>query len=332
MSNIFKLYLYSKVKSNKSKDKIYNLLYDENDITPKTLYQFTNLIRLQFNDKFNKSIKDCIPTTVTSLVFGESFNQPLMNINNDSTVYYYIPLSLECLILSGDFNQEFLAPLPDSLKYLGLLGIFNKPLSYIDCYGNKKPVIPNNLINLHLGSCFNQNIQNCLPYNLKFLHLGKNFNQPLKYFDINILPDNLKYLRLGYCFNQDLNNCLPQNLVKLSLSSKPINFDHQCLPKSIRTLHFCGSFNNHDNIKDCISDTVTHVIFGPFFNKNITGQIPDNVTHLTFGKKFTQSLICIPNFITHLNLHENFNINPDEVFTILPSLECLKIGAKKYYK
>ena len=89
------------------------------------------------------------------------------------------------------------------------------------------------------------------------------------------------------------------------------------LPKFITQLTldtFCGiedvSGDIDGPIKRCISNSLTHLTFGRYFNRDIKGCIPNSVTHLTFGYNFNQNIKdCIPNSVTHLTFGFSFDQN-----------------------
>jgi len=85
-------------------------------------------------------------------------------------------------------------------------------------------------------------------------------------------------------------------------------FDQQIpkLSESITHLAFGDYFNQ--SINGCISKSITHLTFGYKFNQPIKGCIPKSVTHLTFGYNFNQSIKgCIPKSVTHLTFDYKFN-------------------------
>ena len=92
---------------------------------------------------------------------------------------------------------------------------------------------------------------------------------------------------------------------------------------------------------NCIPNSVTHLIFGYYFNQPLLPNIiPNNVTHLTFGENFNQQLLpnCIPNSVTHLTFKFRFNqsllnitSNLDELYLSEIFIKQLSHNFKKLY-
>ena len=59
-------------------------------------------------------------------------------------------------------------------------------------------------------------------------------------------------------------------------------------------------YDFNQSIKDCIPNSVTHLIFGYNFNQLIKDCIPNSVTHLALGHNFKQNINDLPTSVTHL--------------------------------
>ena len=133
--------------------------------------------------------------------------------------------------------------------------------------------IPSSVIYLDLGGKFVKNIPSAVKY-LTLRHRQEH---------VDTIPSSVTHLLIGYMKNDSV----PSFITHLKIES----------------------FEWRDYFKakpGCIPTSVTHLVFGDHFNKNIDGLIPSSVTHLTFGKNFCKSIRNIPSSITHLILGEHF--------------------------
>lgn len=98
-----------------------------------------NIKKITFGRYFNKDINDKIPDTVTHLIFGSRYTQPIRNIPLSVThltlndkFYSYIPKSITHLTLGPNstvwglfYDGEFI---PNSVQYLTLKSYFYHPI------------------------------------------------------------------------------------------------------------------------------------------------------------------------------------------------------------
>ncbi len=73
----------------------------------------------------------------------------------------------------------------------------------------------------------------------------------------------------------------------------------------IKKIRFEDNFNELA-IDDILLDSITHLEFGYYFNREINNY-PKSLTHITFGSMFNRPVDNIPNTVTHLTFGKNFN-------------------------
>jgi len=112
-----------------------------------------SVTRLEFGDRFNKSLKKYIPSTVTHLKFGDRFNQPINNC---------IPSSVTHLKFGHDYDQSIKNCIPSSVTHLNFGHEFDQHIS------NN---IPSSVTHLKLGYWFSHSIRN-LPTSIIYLKIS----------------------------------------------------------------------------------------------------------------------------------------------------------------
>jgi hypothetical protein len=150
--------------------------YLKNVTSTSDVSKYKNVIKIQFDDKFDQKIKENeLPNSLQSLTFGKLFNQKI-----ESNV---LPISLHSLTFGYRFNQKI-----------------------------EKNVIPNSVQYLTFGEKFNQEIkQGVLPSSLQHLIFALHFNQEIKE---NVLPNLLVSLTFDYYYSRELKkNVLPNSLL-----------------------------------------------------------------------------------------------------------------------
>ena len=187
---------------------------------------------------------------------------------------------------------------------------------YYDCLKNvyisedlPRFPLPKSTKRLIFDIYYNQNVENYIPNSVKCINFGWNFNQSLE----NCIPKSVKYLRLGPGFHQSLEHCIP-HIKHLYLNSK------NKLSNSLTHLTFGDYYDELFNQEIPLS--VTHLTFGYHFNHYVN-DIPNSVTHLTFGWKFDQPINNIPNSVIYLEFGFAFN---QDVNNIPNSIKYLKFG------
>lgn len=132
-----------------------------------------NLTSLAIGDAFNALLPP-LPSSLTTLILGASFDQPLENfaqLVSLSTLRFIS--NLEATLFNHPIDE-----LPLSIRVLELGDGFDLSVSSLH---NKQ-----SLVYLYLGTNFNQPVDN-LPPSLQYLSLGDNFNHPL-----DNLPTSIK--------------------------------------------------------------------------------------------------------------------------------------------
>lgn len=220
-----------------------------------------NITSLVFGRFFNQTIKK-LPATLKILVFGDSFNKPV--------VPNTLPDSLICLIFGHKFNNELgLNTLPPNLKYLKFGEKYNKEI--------KPNVLPDSLVVLEFdeNSCFNKKIKkNTLPISLNGLILGGDYSHKIKE---NRLPPNIEYLVLSTKFDCAIDeNVLPKSLKYLSVGNS-YNKTLEYIPPSVKVIFFNHNLMRIDTFNNfSIPDTVNKIII-----KNIVFENCDLKVHQT---------------------------------------------------
>ncbi len=130
----------------------------------------SNVTHLTFGDSFNQPLSvGVIPECLTYLSFGKyidsKFNQPLS--------VGVIPNSVTHLTFGMEFNQPLsIGIIPNSVTHLTFIWDFNQPLSV--------GAIPNSVTHLTFESHFNQPLAvGAIPNSVIDLKFGENFNQPI---------------------------------------------------------------------------------------------------------------------------------------------------------
>ncbi len=260
------------------------------------------------------------PKGITTLVFGEKFNQPVDNLPN----------SLKSLTLGYDFNLP-VDNLPNGLTNLTFGYKFDLPVDNL----------PNSLIYLELGRYFKQPVNN-LPNTIKVLKLGYWF----KDIPINNLPNSIDELVLSDCFNLSIDN-LSDNITKLTIGTyydKPINK----FPINIEELKFNGlekgggrsrfKFNldlkpyyklkklylpdSYDIKLGELPESVRYINFGSFYTHNID-DLPDWIEHIEFSS-YPEDTQCGPEFFPKI-CDTQINKLPANLQTITVNSPCYKI-------
>jgi hypothetical protein len=278
-----------------------------------------SITHLTTGDKYNSVLLDCLPKNCTHLIFGRDYNHPLSGLppglkvlslgaSFNFSLKNVLPVGLEVLHLGSKFNQKLL-DLPPGLKELQLGMSYTQPIVDADI-----SYLPNSIIILRFGCCFNKSISRGLPPNLehvsfgilfnqpinevnfpstlRYLHFGDSFNQP-----IYTLP-SLKHLRLGMGFNEEIHCKLPDTITNLILKS-PFEFNlNGGLPESLMTLTVtCPSEQITTNLHRC-KHLIDLTIEGTF-DSTIFEYIPPTVTTLMLGNELNFEIT--KDMIPHIN-------------------------------
>ena len=204
------------------KDKFMNFIYNHID---------KNGTRLKFDNKFNGPFyPNCIPKTVTTVIFGKEFNQPLITIDENNFVERLLPDSVTCLefIDGSKYNQPLIINnikvLPNSITKLVLSSRFNQPLIVSNI-----PVLPCFLEILSFGSYYRY-------YSLS------DFNQPLSVDDVRAIPDTLHSLYFSYLYTPILEGELSNSLRNFNVGHTELQKEDIVLPYTIERVNITNYF------------------------------------------------------------------------------------------
>lgn len=173
--------------------------------------------------------------------------------------------SLRTLILDGFSDELRVGTLPDCIETLCLGSYFKKRL--------RPNYLPKNLTSLDLSNYNNKLSKDVLPITLKYLAL----NNYTRNISDGVLPDSLTHLTFGHDFNHRLYGKLPSHL---------------------ESLQFGYQYNRELPI---LPDSLTELILGDRFAKNLPTHLPTNLTNLVLGKGFHSSIpFPLPRNLTNL--------------------------------
>ena len=163
----------------------------------------TSLTSLTFGDRFNQSIDELpLPSSLTNLELGFRFDHPVTGLK--------LPESLTSLSFGYWFDQPIAdLTLPPSLMRLTFGCGFNQSIAQLN--------LPPSLTSLTFGDYFDHPISDLkLPASLRSLTFGDFFNQPV--CDLR-LPSSLTSLRFGHSFKQPVDGLkLPLTLTHLEIA------------------------------------------------------------------------------------------------------------------
>eukprot|EP01133_Synstelium_polycarpum_P011413 gene11413-13302_t len=245
------------------------------------------------------TLKAVIPSSVTTVVFGDRFNARIMPD--------MLPKAATDLVL-GVVHNAPIEPgdIPDTVTGLTLGYSFN--------HGIQVGSLPSRLVHLMLGDSFDHPITvGMLPNTLKQLTLGRNYTQPLI---ANALPSGLTHLELGSNCHPIEPGVLPHSLTNLKLDNRE-ELQPGSLPPNLIQLDL-GFGYNYPLIPSVIPSHVTHLTFGDSYDQPLVqGALPSSITHLYFGTHYKSPITAnaIPSSVTHLvfGLHFNQPLHPGDL-------------------
>ena len=158
-------------------------------------YLPSKITHLTFGWSFNESSVDYIPASVKYLTFGPGFDNSIKDIEFNNVTH---------LFFGYNFNQPLENYIPATITHLIFGSKFNQPI---------QNSIPDSVTHLTFGYRFNQSIQNSIPDSVTHLTFGYNFNQSIQ----NSIPNSVTHLSFGYRFNQSIQNCIPDSVTHLTL-------------------------------------------------------------------------------------------------------------------
>ncbi|KAF2076659.1 hypothetical protein CYY_002029 [Polysphondylium violaceum] len=288
----------------------------------------TNFLIWNENKVITKEIALKFPPCLTTIIFGNQFNQQLLNI----------PDMIQDIRLGACFNQKLYSVyFPKNLKYL-LIGIgFKHPIL--------KGSLPNGLTHLRFESLdpITSKTLNNIPNTVVHLQLPKSIYSSYirNYFEI---PGSVKHLYTG--FHKTI---IPSTLNSVSCSE--INFDTdkdqaQLQPTELElvidpfinyrndqefSLKVDKNFNQFILPNSLPSIGIKRIEFGDSFNQCLVeNSLPSCIESIVFGKDFNQILdqSSLPSSLTNISFGRSFNkvFSPD-IFIKNPSLNrlCFKV-------
>ncbi|KAF2074645.1 hypothetical protein CYY_004040 [Polysphondylium violaceum] len=137
-----------------------------------------------FSGRFNQTLTDLLPRSLTELSLGTDFNQPILKD--------FLPNSLKCLKLGSSFKQNLThSPLPNSLTKLSFKKFYHQDL--IDW-------IPPSVTHFEIGEIFSDEkvlfpIEKLSKTNITKLWMGSS----LQIESPSLIPANIKDIRLCEC-------------------------------------------------------------------------------------------------------------------------------------
>lgn len=144
-------------------------------------HHFTNVC-VNLGEKTTPEDLTHIPKTVTHLIFGWYFNQPLGTS---------IPIGVRDLTFGWCFNQPLESSIPRDVRYLTFGYNFNQPLG---------ESLPDTITHLRFGAQFNQPLGTSIPRDVRYLTFGEHFDQPLG----TSIPFGVVHIAFGWRFDQEL--------------------------------------------------------------------------------------------------------------------------------
>uniref|UniRef100_A0A6C0CB88 Uncharacterized protein n=1 Tax=viral metagenome TaxID=1070528 RepID=A0A6C0CB88_9ZZZZ len=122
----------------------------------------SSVTHLMFGYSFDQSIRDCIPSSVTHLSFSFYFDQPIK---------IRIPSSVTHLRFGYCFNHSIKDIIPSSVTHLLLGATFNQSI---------KGSISSSITHLTFDAGFNKSIEDYIPSSVTHLTFRFGFYQPIK--------------------------------------------------------------------------------------------------------------------------------------------------------
>lgn len=270
-----------------------DLVLEDNSILPKIP---TTVTHLRFGNSFNHEISYPLPDNLTHLEFGDDFNQNLKS---------KLPVSLIKLTLGMKYSYTL--DTKELVKYPHF-DLINLRYFNLCVYADRIKDICNSVTSVEiLLDRFDDNNKLEFKYDLKKIVFDSGCNYFIKKYPTNLeslvfgcyyrksfltkLPDTLEYLNLGRYFNKSITGFLPHNL---------------------KYIIFSDCFNCE--IENALPNSLVYIKFGFSFNRKIIGNIPTNCQYLHFGKKFNQDIINgIPDSVLELHLGEKFIGRENEI-------------------
>ncbi|KAM9980874.1 hypothetical protein ACTFIY_003169 [Dictyostelium cf. discoideum] len=294
------------------------------------------IIFSHFNQKLTRNI---IGSSLTSIDFGNQFNQSLSDTNGEP----WLPRSLKYLTFGKLFQHSIHRDeIPPSLTSL----ILDPKYKGVIQYGS----IPKSVTTLHYsfdpkdGS--NKLDSTSIPGGTTSLEFDSFFNQTI---EKGMIPHNVTSLKFGFCNSIINSNSLPISIKTLHLGSNENSFPQDVLPPTITNLS-AYTFSNIKILPKTIQK-LNIMNFNPpsqlgnhsfYFLKNLTSlnlnakqvdltnvKFPPTITKLTLivSDDFEFNNVLLPNNLKKLKLHD-FN-QPINVGDLPSSIELLKLPSYK---
>ena len=249
-------------------------------------FHFLRLIRIKgYYKRFQY-----LPSTITHITFGKSFNHTINRI---------LPPSLTHLTFGEQYNS-CVRYLPDNITHLTFGYWFNLPVDHL----------PQSITHLTFGENFSQPLTH-LPHALQVLKLRQSFHHQLE-----SMPNSIHTLTT---YTRASINSLPSSLTRLEHHST-INNLNCTLPSSLTHLHLSGGGPS----LDLSNLPLKHLEIGGTddFNPNLN-TLPTTLQRLDLRRAWNGPLDSLPSSLTQLNIASfRFNHPLDH---LPPSLTCLSL-------
>ncbi|KAM9971779.1 hypothetical protein ACTFIW_011762 [Dictyostelium discoideum] len=262
---------------------------NNNNIFPNSVKKIT--FGYSFNQAINQYSFSPNSSSLTSLEFGESFNQDIQ-INS-------LPPSLTCLKFGKNFNCPLslgVLPLSGNLKSISFGLSYNQPIQYIPNGVEKLKIGGNSVYNNVNNNNKNNNKINKYPNSIKIFKFDKYFNDIIM---VGTIPNSVLKVKFGVQFNREISmEQIPLSVTEIDFGFKwnqPLN--EFSLPKNgnLKSIIFSHFFNQPINA-NCLPDGLTHLKFGPLYSKEINfNHLPSSIEILMFHNSF-QSLNLLKNY------------------------------------
>ncbi|EGG24679.1 hypothetical protein DFA_02923 [Cavenderia fasciculata] len=276
---------------------------------------------LTFGDSYNQPISvGVLPPTLQSLTFGDGYNQPIS--------VGVLPESLQSLTFGDSYNQAIsVGTLPSTLQSLTFGDSYNQAIS--------DGVLPSSLQSLTFGDSYNQEIPvGVLPSSLQSLVFGNEYNQAIS---VGVLPSSLQSLTFDDRYNQAISvsynqaisvGVLPSSLQSLTLGdnyNQPLSVG--VLPSSLLSLTFGWHYNQPISV-GVLPSTLQSLVFGDGYRQPLSvGVLPSSLLSLTFGWHYDQpiSVGVLPSTLQSLVFGDGYR-QPLSVGVLPSSLKSLTLG------
>ena len=278
----------------------------------------STITHITFGDSFNHSVNRVLPSSLLHLTFGKSYNSSVRYLPNNITHLTFgdsfnlpvdfLPKSITHLTFGEEFNQP-LTNLPPTLQLLKLDTSYHYEDDDLRTYTNDFTTkLPSSLFELKY--CTNKKSK---PLDLSKLLLTvldiRGLSDAVQ--NISNLPTTLVHLRLDGRWDGLLDS-LPESLKQLDIDDDYFNTPLEHLPPSLTGLMMQGC-NRFSHPFHCLPPLIIKLRIPDGYNIPLHLNSYGLLTHLTLGDDFNQPLGNLPSSLTHLSFGESFNQPVDEL-------------------